>query len=231
MEADMIKNALKKLWHEWGIPVLIVLSIMCPLRSAIADYNYIPSGSMQPTLLVGDNVLVNKLAYDLKIPFTTWHLASWSNPKRGEVVVFYGPQDRIRMVKRVIGLPGDKIELRDNTLFINGQAQKYSSSEPNCRLPEIERNLCRFSREKLGDKLHDIMTIPFATPHQNFGPIEVPVDKYFLLGDCRDNSKDSRFWGFVERNDILGRVEAVLWSKPAWELTIPATERFFLPVI
>src|ERR1017187_10571202 len=95
-------------------PLLILVLVMCALRSAIADWNDVPTGSMKPTILEGDRVFVNKLAYDLKVPFTTWHLAQWDNPKRGEVVVFFSPTDGVRLVKRVVGLPGDRIELANN---------------------------------------------------------------------------------------------------------------------
>src|SRR5437868_11123609 len=101
--------------------VLVVLSF----RSSIADWNDVPSGSMKPTILEGDRVFVNKLAYDLKVPFTTWHLAEWSSPQRGEIVVFFSPKDGTRLVKRVVGLPGDVVELRENRLIINGTAMDY----------------------------------------------------------------------------------------------------------
>ena len=101
------------------------LLILTAVRSAIADWNDVPSGSMNPTIVEGDRVFVNKLAYDLKIPFTTWHIAQWSNPKRGDIVVFFSPADGIRLVKRVIGLPGDRIEMVNDKLFINGVAAHY----------------------------------------------------------------------------------------------------------
>src|SRR6266481_8840380 len=95
------------------------------IRSSLADWNVVPSGSMQPTILVGDRVLVNKLAYDLKVPFTTWHVLEWANPRRGDIVVFYSPYDGKRLVKRVVGLPGDTVELRNNALVLNGQPVHY----------------------------------------------------------------------------------------------------------
>src|SRR5258707_4743278 len=103
-------------------PLLITLLVLFAFRSAIADWNDVPTGSMKPTIIEGDRVLVNKLAYDLKVPFTTWHIAQWDNPKRGDVVVFYSPADEVRLVKRVIGLPGDRIELKNNEVFVNGAA-------------------------------------------------------------------------------------------------------------
>src|SRR5881296_2537749 len=122
---DQWKSRTRQIWKEWLRPFLIILIIGCSLRSAVADWNYVPTGSMKPTILEGDRIFVNRLAYDLKVPFTTWHLAEWSNPVRGDIVVLYSPADGKRLVKRVIGLPGDVIELLDNRLFINGEPARY----------------------------------------------------------------------------------------------------------
>src|SRR2546421_4007156 len=99
---------------------LFVVLVVLSFRSSIADWNDVPTGSMKPTIMEGDRVFVNKLAYDLKVPFTTWHLAQWDNPKRGDIVVFFSPADGQRLVKRVVGLPGDRIELANNELLVNG---------------------------------------------------------------------------------------------------------------
>ena len=108
------------LWRKEIRPLLILAVVLFSIRSSLADWNDVPTGSMRPTILEGDRVFVNKLAYDLKVPFTTWHLAQWDNPQRGDIVVFYSPYDGKRLVKRVVGLPGDILELRDNSLIING---------------------------------------------------------------------------------------------------------------
>ena len=94
----------RRWWRQEIRPLLILALVLFSIRSSLADWNDVPSGSMQPTILIGDRVFVNKLAYDLKVPFTTWHLAQWSNPQRGDIVVFYSPYDGARLVKRVIGL-------------------------------------------------------------------------------------------------------------------------------
>src|SRR5438270_2185523 len=109
----------RKIWREWVRPLLVVLVVLFAVRSAVADWNDVPTGSMKPTILEGDRIFVNKLCYDLKIPFTRIHLSTWGNPRRGDVVVFFSPSDEIRLVKRVVGLPGDQIELRENHLFVN----------------------------------------------------------------------------------------------------------------
>src|SRR5689334_8318177 len=119
------KAALHRIWRAWLRPFLAVAAVVLPFKSAIADINFVPTGSMKPTILEGDIVFVNKLAYDLKVPFTTWHLAEWGNPPRGDVVVLFSPEDELRLVKRLVAVPGDRVELRSNALFINGRKAGY----------------------------------------------------------------------------------------------------------
>src|SRR5262249_35490102 len=107
-------------WRSWVKPIAVVIVVMTTVRSAIADWNDVPTGSMKPSILEGDRIFVNKLAYDLKLPFTRWHLLQWGGPKRGDIVVFPSPADETRLVKRIIGTPGDCLELRDNRLLVNG---------------------------------------------------------------------------------------------------------------
>lgn len=227
----MLKQRLKKFLYEWGVAFVVVISVLAPIRSALADYNYIPSGSMKPTLQIGDNVFVNKLAYDLKLPFTSYHLAEWASPQKGEIVVFYQPVEKLMMVKRVIGVPGDKISMNGNQLTINGKRLNYKIENADKDLSATEKKLCMFYSEDLNGKPHSIMEMPFSPSIQIFPEISVPEGKYFVMGDNRDNSKDSRFWGFVDRSEIAGRVEMILWSKPMWELSFPKTNRFFKTAI
>src|SRR5436190_3083131 len=153
-------RALASRWWKREIrPLLILALILFSMRSSLADWNVVPTGSMQPTILVGDRVLVNKLAYDLKVPFTTWHLAEWSNPQRGDIVVFYSPKDGTRLVKRVIGLPGDTIESRNDQLLINGEPVDYSTLEPAVseHLPAPERASAILATEQLPLHPHAVM--------------------------------------------------------------------------
>src|SRR5439155_26929888 len=106
-------------------PAVILIIVMCSFRSAIADWNIVPSGSMNPSILEGDRIFVNKLAFGLRVPFTSWEVAHWSTPSRGDVVVFYSPADGERLVKRVVGLPGDTIAMTNNALLINGTPAQY----------------------------------------------------------------------------------------------------------
>src|SRR6476646_9480569 len=115
----------KKVFEEIKVFVLMLL-VVSSLRSSLADWNDVPTGSMKPTIQEGDRVFVNKLAYDLKVPFTTWHIAQWDNPRRGDIVVFYSPYDGKRLVKRVIGLPGDTVELKNDALILNGKPVQYA---------------------------------------------------------------------------------------------------------
>src|SRR5687767_10009385 len=127
-----------KLWQERLVtfvrrqvaPFAFVVLVLLSFRSSIADWNDVPTGSMNPTILEGDRVFVNKLAYGLKVPFTTLHLLRWDQPERGQVVVFYAPHDGTRMVKRVIAVPGDTVEMRDGVLIVNGQPSSYTPLDP-----------------------------------------------------------------------------------------------------
>ena len=123
-----MKNIANKIWRDWLRPFALVFVVIAPLKSAVADWNWVPTGSMKPSILEGELVFVNKLAYDLKVPFTTLHLSTWANPVRGDVVVFYSPQDGTRLVKRVVGLPGDTVTLKNDVLYLNGIPQQYSAA-------------------------------------------------------------------------------------------------------
>src|ERR1051326_7517444 len=125
MNISALRSRARLWWRKEIRPLLILAVIYFCIRSSLADWNDVPTGSMKPTIIEGDRVFVNKLAYDLKVPFTTWHVAQWGNPNRGDIVVFYSPYDGKRLVKRVIGLPGDVLELRNNVLTINGDTVQY----------------------------------------------------------------------------------------------------------
>src|SRR5215217_8297714 len=213
-------------------PFVFVVLIVLSFRSTIADWNDVPTGSMKPTILEGDRIFVNKLAYDLKVPFTTWHLAQWDNPRRGEVVVFYSPQDGVRLVKRVIGEPGDVIDLRDNRLIVNGVPAAYQPLDPEVvKQMGAEASSLEFSAEVLGAKTHPMMTIPFVYPRaRTFGPFAVPPGQYFMMGDNRDNSNDSRFYGAVPRERIVGRASKVVLSLDPEHYYKPRWGRFFRPL-
>ena len=219
-------------WKKEIRPLLILALILFALRSSLADWNDVLSGSMRPTILEGDRIWVNKLAYDLKVPFTTWHLAEWGNPQRGDIAVFFSPHDGKRLVKRVIGLPGDTIELRNNQLVINGTPVAYQSiSEELLRyIPAAEREGRVFASEKLPGQAHAVGGYPAAPAPRNFAPIVVPQGEYFMMGDNRDDSFDSRFWGTVKREKIVGRATAVVLSFDKSNFWLPRWKRSFTPL-
>jgi signal peptidase I len=213
------------LWKSWVFSILVALLIAGSFKSAIADWNVVPSGSMNPTILEGDRIFVNKLAYDLKVPFTTRHLAQWSDPRPGDIVVFYSPQDGKRLVKRVVGLPGDSIALENNHLMVNGNAAAYEPIDQGKRMPSDADQFCVL--EYLTDKKHPIQIIPRQPAPRTFGPVTVPEGHYLMMGDNRDNSADSRYFGFVARDRIVGRATAVVISLNIQDRYQPRWERFF----
>jgi signal peptidase I len=223
------KARLLKLWREWGKPFLIVAFLTCSFRSAVADWNYVPSGSMKPTIVEGDRIFVNRLAYDLKVPFTTWRLLQWADPQRGDVVVLYSPADEVRLVKRVVAVAGDTVALRGGRLIINGETADYESLEDSIRdqisADEQPRHL--FFRENLLGQSHPIMWTPESSGFGDFGPVAVPEGQFFVMGDNRDNSRDSRVFGFVDRFRILGRASGVAISVDPSSGYRPRWSRFF----
>jgi len=223
-----LQRAAKYLWREWIKPVGLVVIIVFPLKSAVADWNWVPSGSMKPTILEGDLVFVNKLAYDLKVPFTLQRLAEWDDPARGDIVVFFSPHDGMRLVKRVVAVPGDTIELRNNVLLLNGRAMAYESVNAQAYAKEIyEDARAVIAAEQGPGRSHLVMELPSHRALRAFDSIAVPPGKYFMMGDSRDNSFDSRFWGFVERNQIVGKANRVLLSFDKNHHYVPRLGRTF----
>ncbi len=228
MNAVTLRRRAGRYWRKEIRPLLLLALVVFAIRSSFADWNDVPTGSMNPTILEGDRVYVNKLAYDLKIPFTTRHLAEWGDPQRGDIVVFFSPYDGQRLVKRVIGLPGDLLELRDNVLILNGSPVAYEPlpEEKLAELSPADRANRSFATEDLPGQTHVVAAIPFINSRRTFGPYRVPQDQYFVMGDNRDNSFDSRYWGTVERKRIVGRATAVALSfdRHFWS---PRFHRFF----
>ena len=223
-----LHRAARYLWREWIKPIGLVAIIVFPLKSAVADWNWVPSGSMKPTILEGDLVFVNKLAYDFKVPFTLQRLAEWDNPARGDIVVFFSPHDGMRLVKRVVAVPGDTIELRNNVLLLNGKAMASESANAQAYAKEIyEDARAVLAIEQGAGPSHLVMELPSRRAVRTFGSITVPPGKYFMLGDSRDNSFDSRFWGFCERKQIIGKANRVLLSFDKNHHYVPRLGRTF----
>jgi signal peptidase I len=217
-----------RLWRGWIRPLAVVVLVVGSFRSAVADWNDVPTGSMKPTILEGDRIVVNKLAYDLKLPFTKIRLLRWGNPERGDIVVLYSPADGVRLVKRIVGVPGDRVELRNDRLIVNGREVAYRPLRATA-IPGYEPPLPPpvLAVENLPPRHHAIMLTPGAAAMRSFAPIVVPEGDYFVMGDNRDESADSRVFGFVPRDAIVGRATAVAASVDPSEHYLPRWQRFF----
>lgn len=205
---------MKKLWVEHR-GFIVFFALMFCFRSAIADWSDVPSGSMKPTLLEGDRISINKMAYDLRIPFSHISLYKIADPARGDIVVFDSKAADKRLVKRVIGLPGDIVAMENNRLLINGRKVDYQPLLAGDQL------------ELLPGKNHSLRVNSPSSRYANFDPVKVPADHYLMLGDNRDNSADSRVIGFVPRNELVGRSRGVVLSLDYDNYFLPRTERFF----
>jgi signal peptidase I len=220
----------RRIWREWRAAVFFILFVVVPVKSSLADWNWVSTGSMNPTILEGDLIYVDKIAYDLRVPLTLHRVASWSQPQRGDVVVCLSPEDGTRLVKRVIGEPGDTIQMRQGVLSLNGRPVACAQTERSCRIhlpggaTEAAGSLLW---EDLGPTAHPIVRIAGLLARRDFGPVTVPAGQYFLLGDNRDLSRDSRYFGFVPRAAILGRARAVILSFDINDKCQPRLGRFF----
>lgn len=224
-----LKARLLNFWRNYLRPFLFIVIILTAFRSSIADWNDVPSGSMKPSILEGDRIFVNKLAYDLKIPFTTVHLARWSDPKSGEIVIFYSPKDGTRLVKRVVGVPGDTIEMRRDELFVNGVKAEYRPLDSSLvqQVPLQEQANGLFAIEQTAEAKHPVMISPNVPAMRSFGPVKLEANQYFVMGDNRDFSFDSRYFGPVDRQLIVGRALSVIASLDVNHYFLPRWSRFF----
>ncbi|HIP39633.1 MAG TPA: signal peptidase I [Desulfocapsa sulfexigens] len=194
----------KSVVREYVEAIIIAVILALFIRSFIVQAFKIPSGSMLPTLQIGDHLLVNKFIYGVKLPVTGTVVVPWKSPKRDDIVVFKFPKDRsVDYIKRVVGVAGDTIEVKNKQLYINGEA----NNNPHAHFTEA-----------------GIMKAS-AGPRDNMGPVKVPEGSIFVMGDNRDNSYDSRFWGFVDLQDVRGKAFILYWS---WDLDKPlmSVDRF-----
>lgn len=216
-----MSNRVGKFWHEQKAFIIFIF-LMCVFRSAVADWNTVPSGSMLPTIEIGDRILVNKLAYDIRVPFAAISLFKLGDPVRGDIIVFDSAASGKRLVKRVVGVPGDEVELKDNVLFINGVQAKYT-------LVNAAEGVLDQTEELLNVE-HDVRQQVTGSALSNFSPITVPPDSYLAMGDNRDHSADSRVIGFVPRGEIVGRTRSVVMSLDYDNYYLPRADRFFHPL-
>jgi len=197
------------LW-EWIKSISVAILLFLVIRTFVVEAFKIPTGSMEDTLLVGDFLLVNKAVYGAQVPFTGIRLPAFDTPERGDVIVFEYPLDRSKnYVKRVVGLPGDRVAMRDGQLYVNGEklVESYvQHTQPNGDYydPSFE-----WQRDYLAEEAR---RKDYRPTRDDWGPIVVPADMYFVMGDNRDNSQDSRYWGFVDRSLIKGRPLIIYYS-------------------
>lgn len=202
---------------------ILFILLMSVFRSAVADWYSVPTGSMQPTIQVGDRVVVNKMAYDLRIPFTHINLVSLNTPARGEIVVFDSKAAEQRLIKRIIGLPGDIISMKQDKIFINGKPVTYQAVTASNKGTSLV--------ETLGSIQHAI-DINTQTNGQlsNFNPVKVPEGYYLVLGDNRRNSADSRVHGFIPHHELLGKATSIAFSVNYQNYYLPRTDRLLLDI-
>ncbi|MBX2882327.1 MAG: signal peptidase I [Granulosicoccus sp.] len=208
-------------WKE-NRGLLVFLLLMFMFRSAIADWNEVPTSSMKPTIVEGDRILVNKLAYDIRVPFTKQSLVKLADPMRGDIIIFDSEVSDKRLVKRVVGVPGDMVELTDNKLIINGKPLQYQTV--------LRSRMVKHQREDLLGIQHDIWVRESGSQLSNFTAVRVPQGYYLVLGDNRDNSADSRVIGLIPRGEIIGRSKRVVMSLNYDNYYIPRRERFLHPL-
>jgi signal peptidase I len=178
-----------------ALVIAIILALF--IRAFVVQAFKIPSGSMENTLLIGDYILVNKFIYGVKLPYTGTNIIPIKDPKQGDIIVFKFPGDPSKdYIKRVVGVGGDRIAIRDKKVYVNDQLQ--------------ENVFAKFTDERI---FSDARMIPEKLlKRDNYGPIEVPKNKLFVMGDNRDSSNDSRFWGFVDKSAVKGRAFIIYWS-------------------
>ncbi|MGO4503088.1 MULTISPECIES: signal peptidase I [unclassified Dyella] len=205
---------------------LTFMLCMFMFRSAVADWNVVPTGSMQPTIEIGDRIVVDKAAYDLRVPFTHVSLIHRADPQRGDIVVLDSSAAGERLVKRVIGVPGDQIALLQNHLYVNGKAADYRYTQVT-GIRDDREDPALYAMENTGQLSHAVRWSIAAQGHtHDFGPVTVPPGHYLLLGDNRDNSADSRYFGFFPRNEITGRATRVALSLDPGNHYLPRGDRW-----
>ena len=187
-----VKKWIKRWMKEWGEPILVAVILALFIRAFFIQAFKIPSGSMRPTLVEGDKIMVNKLLFGPKIPFTNYRLPGLREPRRGDIVVFVYPVDKRDFIKRLAAVGGDTMEISNGNILING--------EPIEDIPEMSK-IYYYNRGKYG---------------REGAPLKVPEDSYFVLGDNSGSSQDSRYWGFVPEENMIGRAMFIWW--PPWRI-------------
>ncbi len=209
----MKKGKLTSFYKE-NKQLLLFIVLMLTFRSSFADWYDVPTGSMKPTIVEGDRILVNKMAYRLDVPFTDISLMETGEPQRGDIVVFNSEAADNRLVKRVIGIPGDVVSMDNNQVILNGKRLNYEKDQSALT-------------ESIDGKLHLMQLTPPLAKRHSFGPVTVPEGHLLVLGDNRNHSADSRYYGFIPQSELLGKASRVLFSLDPEDYYLPRTERTF----
>lgn len=199
--------------------LIVFIFLMVLFRTSFADWNSVPTGSMKPTILEGDRIWVNKIAYDLKVPFTNVIIKNLSSPERGDIVIFESKKAGKRLVKRIIAIPGDTVNMKNNVVSLNGKKFDYKI------LSQTENKL--IAKEKGNNTTYNIQVNKHPGYNSNFYTVKIPNDYYLVLGDNRDNSADSRAIGLIPRDEIIGRSQHVVLSLNYDNYYLPRIERFW----
>ncbi|MCW8899973.1 MAG: signal peptidase I [Gammaproteobacteria bacterium] len=199
--------------------LILFISLMVLFRTSIADWNTVPTGSMKPTILEGDRLWVNKIAYDLKLPFTGITLKNFASPERGDIIIFESEKAGKRLVKRVMGLPGDTVSMNNNIISLNGKTLEYKILS--------QRASTLIAEERHKNINYHIQLNQFSNNNSSFYNVKIPDNYYLVLGDNRDNSADSRYIGLIPRSEIIGRTQHVVMSLNYENYYLPRPNRFF----
>jgi signal peptidase I len=216
---ESIKDSKKDKFIKEVKSLILIFIVVMGIRSSFYEPFHIPSGSMIPNLFIGDFVLVNKFSYGFKLPFSDYftpvYLTNFDPPKKGDIIVFRYPEDMaISFIKRVIGVPGDEIEIVNKQVYINGKAimrDPLAVTDPNID-KDFRGTILKFYNSEIGEKKFVYQETDEQRMVDNLPKFTVPADKFFCMGDNRDFSKDSRYWGFVPKENIRGKAMFVWFS-------------------
>lgn len=212
-----MQSNVKNIWRD-NKSFIIFIALMLVFRSAVADWNDVPTGSMKPTIIEGDRIFVDKLAYDINIPFIGYSIYKLDDPKTNDIIIFNSTQAGKRLVKRVIGVPGDIVSMQNNRLNINGKPVDY--------LVQSNTDGIKVLTEQISSTGHSIQLTQTQAMQTSFRPVKVPANHYLVLGDNRNHSADSRVIGFVPRDEIIGRSNKVVLSLDYDNYFLPRRNRF-----
>lgn len=199
-----------------NLPFILFVVLLFSFRSSVADWYHVPSGSMEPTIQVGDRIMVDKTAYTLELPFTDIVMAETGSVERGDIVIIQSQAANTRLVKRVVAVAGDTVSLNNNTLTVNGSSASRTRVSGNVY------------RETIGDTTRQIQLTPSQGAKSSFNQVVVPPEHLLVMGDNRNNSVDSRYYGFIPEAEIQGRAKSVAFSVDKDNFYMPRPSRFFV---